>query len=117
MRVPTRLLREVRRSVLACVPVLALLSDGASADLIEVDLLSPGDALVTRDTATGLDWLDLTLTTDLSVSAIFEGAGGWLASGWRYPIGYELPHFWTNGGIVDIGGLVASPANLPGIAL
>lgn len=117
MRLVTRsLLREVRRSLLAFVPMLGFLSGPASADLIAVDLDSAGDGLVTRDTATGLEWLDLTLTTNLSVNAILGGAGGWLASGWRYPAPYDLFHLWTNGGIVEIS-LFGSPANLAGIAL
>ena len=37
------------------------------AALIEVDLFESGDRLLTRDGATGLEWLDLTATVGLSV--------------------------------------------------
>ncbi len=38
----------------------------ANASLIEIDLYSYGDKLITRDTDTGLDWLDLTSTLNIS---------------------------------------------------
>ncbi len=37
------------------------------ADLISVDLFSPGDGLITRDTRTSLDWLDLPQTAGWSL--------------------------------------------------
>jgi hypothetical protein len=70
---------------------VALLAPSARAELVEVDLNAPGDALVTRDTETGLDWLDLGgVTTNLSYDAIQGGAGGWIASGWRYATQAEV---------------------------
>ncbi|HVP13991.1 MAG TPA: hypothetical protein VMS88_00525, partial [Terriglobales bacterium] len=61
------------------------LAGSAHADLVAADLFSAGDGLVTRDTDSGLDWLDLPgLTTNLSYDAIQGGAGGWIAGGWRY---------------------------------
>src|SRR5262252_4644045 len=76
---------------LAHVLAVTLLSLPAQAELVEVDLQVPGDKLVTRDTETGLDWLDLGgVTTNLSYDAIQGGAGGWLASGWRYATQAEV---------------------------
>lgn len=46
-----------------------LLGSSANALLVEADLYAPGDALLTRDTRTGLEWLDLTQTRGLSVNA------------------------------------------------
>jgi len=57
----------------------------AAATLISVD-----GGNVTRDTSSGLDWLDLTLTAGLSYNEILAGAGGWLDAGWRYATGSEL---------------------------
>jgi hypothetical protein len=75
----------------ALVLAVTLLSLPAGAELLEVDLNAPGDKLVTRDTETGLDWLDLGgVTTNLSYDAIQGGAGGWLASGWRYATQSEV---------------------------
>lgn len=71
--------------------VACLLASPAQAELVEVDLNTPGDALVTRDTETGLDWLDLGgVTTGLSYDAIQGGAGGWIAAGWRYATQAEV---------------------------
>lgn len=58
-----------------------ILSASASwATLIEVDLISAGDGLVSRDTLTGLDWLDLTATTDLSYDQVEADADGWIST-------------------------------------
>jgi hypothetical protein len=56
----------------------------ASGALIEVRLHDQDDALITRDTTTGLDWLDLTATQGIAVTEILGGAGGWIEDGWRY---------------------------------
>ncbi len=54
---------------------LAVLAAGsARADLIEGDLVSSGDGLITKDTATGLEWLDLTATLDESVDDVTAGS-------------------------------------------
>ena len=74
------------------------LAHPASAALVAVDLFAPGDALVTRDTDSGLDWLDLPLTTSLSYDQIQAGAGNWLANGWRYATEAEVCHLWVTHG-------------------
>lgn len=43
-----------------------------------------GDELLTRDTRTGLDWLDVPATRRLSVLEVLAGAGGWTSNGFRY---------------------------------
>jgi hypothetical protein len=60
----------------------------ANAALINDSLINQAnDGLVTLDTATNLRWLDLTLTTNLSVADILtgdpDGAGRWVTEGWR----------------------------------
>ena len=67
-------------SVLLCL----FFSAQSSAELIAVDLMSAGDQLLTRDTRTGLDWLDLTATLGLSVGDITDDAGGWASRGFVY---------------------------------
>lgn len=62
----------------------------ASAALQVVDLDSPGDGLITRDTATGLEWLDVSETSGLSYNEVEAGADGWLASGWRHATGAQV---------------------------
>lgn len=75
----------------ALVLAVALLALPARAELVEIDLNAPGDGLVTRDTETGLDWLDVGgVTTGLSYDAVMAGAGGWITSGWRYATQAEI---------------------------
>jgi hypothetical protein len=51
-----------------------LAASGAYADLIEGDLVSSGDGLITKDTATGLEWLDLTATLDQEFDEVTAGS-------------------------------------------
>lgn len=69
----------------------------AHATLTSIDIVNPSGVLVpggaTRDGASGLIWLDLTLTTSLSYNDIIGGAGpgvGWVNDGWRYGITSEV---------------------------
>jgi len=62
----------------------------ASAALIAVDLFTAGDGLITRDTETGLDWLDLTATLNLSYNDIEADVGGWISLGIRHATGSEV---------------------------
>src|SRR5262245_7557925 len=73
------------RSIAAALFALALYAPPATATLIPVE-----GGLVTRDTNSGLDWLDLSLTAGITYNQIMAGAGGWLADGWRYATGAEL---------------------------
>ena len=52
------------------------------------ELLNSG--AVTRDTVSGLDWLDLTVTAGLSYDDVVEGAGGWYPNGWRHAFHDEI---------------------------
>jgi hypothetical protein len=79
-------------AVLATAPV--------HASLLEVDFISGGDRLLTRDTASGLEWLDLTTTVGLSWnSLVHEGAGGWLAQGFRHATTAEVSGLFSHAGI------------------
>jgi len=74
----------------ACL-LLIVASLDANAAIISVDLQTPGDNLVTRDTDAGLEWLDVPLTVNLSfdyVSSQF-GSGGQF-EGWRYASNSEV---------------------------
>jgi hypothetical protein len=85
----------------ACVAVASalLLAFPAEAQLESIDLVSPGDGLVTRDTQTGLEWLDLTLTAGQSVAYWLGNncngvpecpPGGWFQAGWRMAVASEV---------------------------
>ena len=71
------------------VPLLA--AAPAHAALITTDWLVPGDGLVVRDTTSGLEWLNLTQTANLSYAQVSAelGAGGGF-EGWRYASNAEV---------------------------
>lgn len=71
------------------ISMLALGSAGASAELISTDWKSSNDNLATLDTATGIEWLDLSLTVNMAYSA---AATGNLAGfeGWRLATNSEV---------------------------
>lgn len=80
----------------------------AAALIIEVDLYAPGDALVTRDTDAGLDWLDVTLTLGIGgAQAVADGAGGWVDAGWRLATTAEVCGFF--------GSVSGYPLTCPGV--
>src|SRR5262245_3168046 len=75
---------------------LVLLAAGqARAGFIPLDLFGPGDALITRDTDLGLDWLDVYATRNTSADQIRAGAGGWIADGWRHATTAEVCSLMT----------------------
>lgn len=74
----------MKRIALALGTAALLASGMANAALVKKDLFAAGDGLVTLDTATDLEWLDLTATQGLSVDAVLGGAGGWVNDGFQY---------------------------------
>lgn len=71
--------------------LLAAAISPAQAELVEADYLSYGDGLVTVDTETGLEWLDLTQTYNRAYVDTLEDikAGGHL-EGWRFATEQEV---------------------------
>ena len=90
----------------AAIALLLAAPGPAWATFIEIDLNAPGDALITRDTASGLDWLDVTEVAGLSYNDLLSGAGGWLDAGWRWATTGEVCGLLT--------GLGAAPSPCPG---
>lgn len=64
-------------------------STAAEAELTQLDLSAPGDGLITRDSATGLDWLDVSATTGVSFNDVVAGSGGWASLGFRHATASE----------------------------
>lgn len=80
-------LRDMRTNALAFLMFLACASLPVSgyASLVEMDFLTPGDGLITRDTQSGLEWLDITQTFGFTFDEILQGTGNsWYAQGWRF---------------------------------
>ena len=82
----------------------------AEASLISTDWLAPGDGLVTIDTATGLRWLDITVTTSLSYNYVSTqfGTGGQFA-GWGYANDAQVSALFSDAGVPE-GFFNSSPA-------
>ena len=77
----------------------------AKATLIQTDLSAPGDGLLTYDSASGLEWLDLTETYSLfgrDVLANISGGGIW--DGFHIATREEVSSLWSNAGIPFFGG-------------
>lgn len=85
---------------IATFAALLLGASGVQANLISVDYASPGDHGITRDTATGLDWLDLPLTYGYSVAAVpsLTAAGG-SYPGFRLATAAEFDTLYANAGL------------------
>lgn len=60
------------------------LSESTHAELIGVDLFTSGDSLLTRDTDTNLEWLDLSQTLNLSYDRIEADVEGWKSPGFQH---------------------------------
>lgn len=86
------------RIALSAVLLLGL-SGNAQALLESDDWKTPGDNLITRDTDSGLEWLDLTATSNLSYDYVSARLGiGEEFEGFRYANGAEVATLWTNAG-------------------
>lgn len=71
--------------------------------LQELDLLNAGDALITYDQQSGLDWLDVAATAGFSWSDIENDVGGWMSLGFRHAHPMEVFGFMENAGFVSFG--------------
>jgi hypothetical protein len=76
-----------------CLYFLLLVSPFSSAEFSKVDWLSSGDELVTRDSETGLEWLDLSLTFEDSYNTVVSQLNGGVYNGWRLATKLEVQPF------------------------
>lgn len=70
------------------------------ASLISADLLTPNDGLLTMDSQSGLEWLDVTATQGQSYDAVTSGYGGFVNLGFRYATISEVSTLYTHAGVV-----------------
>lgn len=74
-----------------------LVSTTVNAALVSVYWQSRGDNLITRDTVSGLDWLDLTETNNMSYVTVYQSLSvGSQFEGWRYATNNEVVSLWEN---------------------
>jgi hypothetical protein len=88
-----------RMTALLASSAVLWLSISAGATLIETDLAVPGDGFITRDTDTGLDWLDLNLTLNLSYNEVIADIGVGLPAGFRYATESEVIALFAGAGV------------------
>lgn len=81
--------------------LLSAQSNAGIVGLLEYDYLSQGDNLITVDTGTGLQWLDVSYTAGESMLSI--ESGGLMDDGWKWATEsqirglFEYSHDWTDG--------------------
>lgn len=98
---------------------LALLASSQThAALVSADSVY-GTGSVTQDTATGLEWLDLTQTTNQSYNQIIGGANGYLTNGFTVATLSQVELLLTHAGWdgVDASATSGSAANLAAVQL
>jgi hypothetical protein len=87
----------MRTSFLTLTFICFLLASPAESTLVGLDLYGLGDQLTTLDTLSGLEWIDLTQTTNLSYNDVRDGIGNtWIAQGWRYANTAEVCGLFSN---------------------
>jgi hypothetical protein len=103
----------------AFIILFSLFCVAANATLVSGDDPFYGPGSLTTDTATGLQWLDLTKSTGFSVNAILGGAGGFLAHGFSIATASRVDTLFIDAGWngVDQSGGSGSPGNIPVVLL
>jgi hypothetical protein len=77
--------------------------------LVQKDLFpGRGDQLLTLDTATGFEWLNLTATANLSYLGVLAGFGGFVGSfGFKFATSNQVGALYKHAGVSKLGGLQA----------
>ena len=92
------------KTYVLCLALCLLISGTSNAALISVGDAVFGDDSVTRDTATGFEWLDLTISTNRSWGDLvgLDGSNEFVAGGdfdgWRYATLSEVQTLLANHG-------------------
>ena len=87
---------------LASIAIVLVFSSHLNASVLSIDWQTADDNLITRDTSSGLEWLDLTVTRSLSfdtVSSRIATVGDELY-GWRYASSSQLDTLLWNWGLI-----------------
>ncbi len=90
----------MRSDLVACALLAVCLASPTQAALIRGDLFAPGDGLLTVDTESGLEWLDVDQTAGLTVSEIYlDRVGGWVDLGFRHASVTEIDELFSAAGL------------------
>ena len=97
----------------ASITTALVLSTSVNSAVISMDRLTEGDGLITHDTVSGLDWLDLTETNNISRDYVLSqlGAGGEF-EGFRYASSAEVVSLWAN---FEIDASIGTPRYYSGV--
>jgi hypothetical protein len=94
------------RFIAVCAVSFGILTGQLQAALISSNDASFGVGSITQDTATGLEWLDVTLSVNLSYNTVSGqfGAGGQF-EGFRYGTQAEVDQLFRNAGFAQTDGV------------
>ena len=90
-------------TILFGIAAVGMSATSAHAILIENDLNAAGDKLITLDTATGIEWLDVTATLGLSYNQAL-GTTFVTAQGFSHATVDDVSTLYTNAGVPAQGG-------------
>lgn len=79
--------------------VFLFFSISVNASILSMDWHDAGDNLITHDTVSGLNWLDITVTNGLSYNDVNAQLENGDFAGFRYATGSEVIALWANFGV------------------
>ena len=86
-----------------CLFLICIIPAVSNASLVSIDSTRWGAGSLTVDSSTGLQWLDLDLSTGISYNTMLtEQADGGLYEGFRYATATEVETLFSHAGIPDI---------------
>lgn len=94
------------KTILAVILTSFVTFGNANATLLSQDYIVGGDGLLTHDSDTGLEWLDLIATNLQSVNSVLGGYGGYIQNGFRYATDDEVLALLTHAGITHFDGVL-----------
>lgn len=107
----------IRSVAVALGAVLLTVCASANGELVQRDFLAAGDGLLTFDTDTGLEWLDLTQTVGWSYNQTLVSSLV-VSNGFRFATEVDLRTLYEAAGIPTFAGQSSySTANAAGVAL
>ena len=111
-------MRNIFLALLTVASVIFASTVTARAVITEKDLFSPGDKLLTLDSTTGLEWLDVYETRGLSYNDVaISDIGGFISLGFRHATIDEVLALYGEFGITDLSFGLSAANFLPALDL